>query len=241
MEYTDSTNTYLKILPYTDRPVICIAEMQKKGRGQFFRTWHSPFGQNIYLSLRYLFKKNMRKLEGLSLVCGLAVCRTIEMICHLPSPIFIKWPNDIICEHKKLAGILIEIKPRITGLHSAIIGIGLNTNMTDDVKRKISQNWTSLINLTACYQNRNKLCSILIDNLIHYLEDFKQHHFGPFFQNLWKTKDYLFNKQLHLMQSRKRNFFGVGAGINDQGNLILKLSDGSKKTFSSGNINLINK
>ena len=238
LKKVDSTNDHLKIVPYLSKVVICIAEMQTKGKGRFYRSWHSPFGQNIYLSLRYSFNKNISKLLGLSLVCGLAVCRAIEITCHLSLPIFIKWPNDIICENKKLAGILVEIQAQTHEFYSVIIGVGLNVNMQNDIKKKPNQDWTSLMNLTETYQNRNKLCTTLINNLVHYLKDFEKHGLG-FFQNLWKEKDYLFNKSLHLIQLRQNKFYGIGAGINEQGNLILTLTDGSQKAFSSGDATLM--
>ena len=229
----DSTNDHLKLVPYLNKIVICIAEMQTKGKGRFYRSWHSPFGQNIYLSLRYFFNKNISELLGLSLVCGLAVCRAIEIACHLSLPIFIKWPNDIMCGNKKLAGILVEIQAETHGFYSVIIGIGLNVNMQDDIKKKQNQDWTSLIHLTETYQNRNKLCTILINNLVHHLKDFEKYGLG-FFQKLWEEKDYLFNKSLHLIKSSQNEFYGIGAGINEQGNLVLTLTDGSQKAFSSG-------
>ncbi|QHG92579.1 biotin--[acetyl-CoA-carboxylase] ligase [Coxiella endosymbiont of Amblyomma sculptum] len=226
-------------MPYlANRIEICVAETQKSGRGRFCRFWHSPFGQNIYLSLRYPFRKDVSKLEGLSLVCGLAVCRAVETTCRLPFPVFIKWPNDVMCKNKKLAGVLIEIHPSTSKFCSAIVGVGLNANMKNDLERIISQNWTSLVNLTEIYQDRNRLCSSLINNLVHYLEHFSRYGFS-FFQSLWKKKDYLFNKPLCLIESSKNQFSGIGAGVNEKGNLILKLTDGLQKSFFSGETNLI--
>ncbi len=237
LEQVDSTNDYLKIASHPNKLAICISEMQTKGKGCFHRQWHSPFGQNIYLSLKYSFNKDISELAGLSLVCGLAVCRTIETICHLSLPIFIKWPNDIICDNKKLAGILIEIQAETHGFCSVIIGIGLNVNMQNDTDQKINHDWTSLINLTEAYHDRNELCTALINYLMHYLEAFEKHGFS-FFQNPWQKKDYLFNKSLNLRSSQKE-FQGIGAGINEQGNLILKLTDGFQKAFSSGDATLM--
>ncbi|MFW0039708.1 MAG: biotin--[acetyl-CoA-carboxylase] ligase [Coxiella endosymbiont of Dermacentor nuttalli] len=238
LEKIGSTNDHLKIVSHKNKLVVCIAEMQIKGKGRFYRSWYSPFGQNIYLSLRYSFDKNISELTGLSLVCGLAVCCTIEKTCRFSLPVFIKWPNDIICENKKLAGILIEMQSGTHGFCLAIIGVGLNVNMQRDIKKKIDQDWTSLINVTKTYQDRNELCTELIKNLISYLEDFEKHGL-IFFQNLWKEKDYLFNKSLYLITSNQKEFHGIGSGINEQGNLILKLTGGLQKAFSSGEVTLM--
>lgn len=234
-EKVTSTNDYLKTLS-NNRYVVCIAEMQTKGKGRFNRTWHSPFAQNIYLSLKYSFNKDVSDLAGLSLVCGLSVCRAIETTCNLPKPIFIKWPNDIICDNKKLAGILIEIQAETNGFSSVIIGIGVNVNMKNS-EQKINQTWTSLINLTECYYDRNELCTSLIYCLIYYLKIFKKRGL-IFFQDSWKQKDYLFNKALNIKSGQKK-FQGIGCGINHKGNLIVKLTNGLKKEFSSGDTTLI--
>lgn len=237
-EQIGSTNEYLKTIKNSNKLHICTAEMQTHGKGRFQRRWHSPFGQNIYLSLRYVFNKDVSALAGLSLVCGIAVCNAIETVCQFPQDILVKWPNDIICDDKKLTGILIEIQAETHGLCSVIIGIGLNTNMeAADNDKKINQHWTSIKKLTGIYQDRNQLCSALINQLIDGLSSFEQKGFNPFLA-LWKKRDHLFEKPVRL-KSGQQEFHGKGAGINEQGHLLLQLSDGSQRVFSSGNTTLL--
>ena len=232
-----STNEYLKSIKNSNKLHICAAEMQTHGKGRFQRRWHSPFGQNIYLSLKYVFNKNISALAGLSLVCGIAVCNAIEAVCQLPQDILIKWPNDIICDDKKLAGILIEIEVEARELYSVIIGIGLNTNMEANNHKKINQHYTSIKKLTGIYQDRNQLCSALINQLIDVLSSFEAEGFNPFL-TFWKKRDYLFEKPVRL-KSGHREFYGKGAGINEQGCLLLQLSDGSQRVFFSGDTTLL--
>ncbi|QTS83923.1 biotin--[acetyl-CoA-carboxylase] ligase [Coxiella endosymbiont of Amblyomma nuttalli] len=232
-EQISSTNEYLKTIKHSNKLHICTAEMQTHGKGRFKRKWYSPFGQNIYLSLKYLFNKDISALTGLSLVCGMAVCNAIETVCHIPKDILMKWPNDIICDDKKLSGILIEIIETEThGSCSVIIGIGLNVNMDTD-----NDNWTSIKKLTGFYQDRNQLCSALINRLVDNLSRFEKEEFNPFL-TLWKKRDYLFKKQMRL-RSGQREFYGEGVGINEKGHLLLQLSDGSQKVFSSGDTTLL--
>lgn len=237
-EQISSTNEYLKSIKNSNKLNSCIAEMQTHGKGRFERKWHSPFGQNIYLSLRYLFDKDINALSGLSLVCGIAVCNAIETICQPPpQDILIKWPNDIICDDKKLAGILIEIEAETCESYSVIIGIGLNTNMEADNHKKISQRYTSIKKLTGIYQDRNQLCSALINQLIDVLFSFEKEGLNPFL-TFWKKRDYLFGKLVRL-KSSQQEFHGESAGINEQGHLLLRLSDSSQKVFISGNTTLL--
>ena len=233
----DSTNEYLKSIKNSNKLHICTAEMQTHGRGRFQRRWYSPFGQNIYLSLKYVFKKNISALTGLSLVCGIAVCNAIETVCQLPQDILIKWPNDIICDDRKLAGILVEIEVETYELYSVIIGIGLNTNMESDNHKEINQHYTSIKKLTGIYQDRNQLCSALISQLIDILSSFEEEGFNPFL-TFWKKRDYLFEKPVRL-KSGRQEFHGKGAGINEQGCLLLRLSDSSQRAFFSGDTTLL--
>jgi len=238
LEKVDSTNNYLKqFCGQTNRTMACIAETQTNGKGRFQRNWHSPFGQNIYLSLLYPINKEIGELSGLSLIVGLAICSIIETQCHLPDPLVIKWPNDIICNHKKLAGTLIEIQAETHAGCHLIVGVGINVNLERDADKKINQRWTSIKKITQQYQDRNNLCAALIDNLILYLKRFEKNGMGDFLSE-WREKDYLLNQIIRL-KSNRQEFKGQGLGINEHGHLLLKLPDGEIKAFASGDTALL--
>ena len=232
LEKVGSTNDYLKNNSDQNKAIkICVAEMQDKGRGRLNRQWHSPFGQNIYFSCAYSFQRDMSELSGLSLITGLAVCNAIESITHLDN-LAVKWPNDILVNQQKIAGILIDINAESNGFCNAIIGIGINVNMQNALKKEIDQPWSSLQKITGQYIDRNLLCSALINALINYLERFLKSGLSDFISE-WKEKDCLFEKSVAVMSGQKK-MMGIGAGINAQGHLILKMSDNTEKTFSSG-------
>ena len=232
LEKVGSTNDYLKNNSDQNKAIkICVAEMQDKGRGSLNRQWHSPFGQNIYFSCAYSFQRDMSELSGLSLITGLAVCNAIESITHLDN-LAVKWPNDILVNQQKIAGILIDINAESNGFCNAIIGIGINVNMQNALKKEIDQPWSSLQKITGQYIDRNLLCSALINALINYLERFLKSGLSDFISE-WKEKDCLFEKSVAVMSGQKK-MMGIGAGINAQGHLILKMSDNTEKTFSSG-------
>ncbi len=163
IECIDSTNEYLKNAIGVRKPKICIAELQTKGRGRLNRNWSSPFAQNVYLSIIYLFYKDSSELAGLTLVIGLSIINALKQY-NLGEVLQIKWPNDIVFESKKLAGSLIETQSEANGISYAIIGIGLNVNMLKD--KSISQPWTSLRKILGTYIDRNQLCTDLINNII---------------------------------------------------------------------------
>jgi BirA family transcriptional regulator, biotin operon repressor / biotin---[acetyl-CoA-carboxylase] ligase len=237
-ETINSTNDYLKKPSSAKKKKrVCLSETQTKGKGRFNRHWHSPFGQNIYFSLAYPVYENINKFLGLSLVVALAVCRAIEKTLSLPEPLFIKWPNDIVYDGKKLAGMLIEAQPQAHNSHNLIIGIGVNVNMQQDSKNTIKQDWTSLRQITETYHDRNALSAELINQLTFCLKEFEKDGLKAFIA-AWKERDYLVGKSVQLKLNQTL-FQGKVTGITDQGHLILKLPDGKKKVFSSGDTTLL--
>lgn len=239
LEKIDSTNSYLKKSILEKENIrIAIAEMQTQGRGRLNRNWYAPFGKNINLSLSYPFQKDISELSGLSLIIGLSVCRAINNVCKLQEKLYVKWPNDIVCNGKKMAGILIEIQAESHGACNVIIGIGLNVNMSNASKKNINQKWTSLYQLTGEYQNRNFICAEIIEQMFIYLGRFLDSGLHNFI-NEWNDKDYLFEKTLNV-KSGDNIFEGIGSGINEQGHLLLKSSANKQiRSFSSGDTTLL--
>lgn len=239
-ETIDSTNdylkNYLKKIPNSNNIKICISEQQTQGKGRLNRNWHSPFGQNIYLSCVYPFQKDVSELSGLSLVVSLAIVKTLELY-SLPKALLVKWPNDIVYDNKKISGNLIEIQAESHGACHAIIGIGINVNMMQDENNSISQAWTSLRKITASYIDRNQLCISLIDNLITYLEQFVERGLSSFIDT-WNATDSLINKEISLKNGNSK-IYGKVTGINNVGHLVLQLQDGTSQTFSSGDTTVV--
>lgn len=209
----DSTNDYLKtFIPENNTLRICLAEKQTQGKGQFNRTWHSPAHDNLYFSLLYPTPTPIHQLSGLSLMIGLSTARAIEEIICMDHKFMIKWPNDILFEQQKIAGILIESQVS-NGLTQLVIGIGINVNMQQATDVNIDQAWSSLKTISGQYIDRNLLCASLIRHLLTDLACFIQYNGLTSFMGEWKTRDYLFGKPV-------KN--GVAAGINLQGQLLVK-------------------
>lgn len=233
LEKTDSTNEHIKkLITKTDAITVCLAETQTQGKGRLQRQWHSPFGENIYLSLHYYVQKDISELSGLSLIISLAICQALENSCQLKNTFSVKWPNDVIADNKKIAGSLIEIQAESHGLCSIIIGIGVNVNMQHTTKHPISQPWNSLYKLTHHYLDRNIICAELINSVLNYLEKFNESNLSAFLHE-WKKHDYLLDKPIKI-SSNNKPYNGTAAGINSQGHLLIKSPDGTQRHFSSG-------
>ncbi|VVC76799.1 Bifunctional ligase/repressor BirA [Aquicella siphonis] len=237
-ESVDSTNEYLKTFKKSRSIKICLAERQVHGKGRMNREWFSPFGKNIYLSCLYPFQKDISELSGLSLVMSLAVIKTLKNL-GIKDHLFVKWPNDIIYEHKKLSGSLIEIQAETHGACQAVIGIGINVNMQDDEDGRISQSWTSLRKIIGAYVDRNDLCAKLIDNLLDYLRRFGNEGLLPFLEE-WRHADYLRDRMI-LVRNVNESIEGKVTGINEQGHLLLQMKNGVARAFSSGDTSVVKK
>jgi BirA family transcriptional regulator, biotin operon repressor / biotin---[acetyl-CoA-carboxylase] ligase len=230
----DSTNRFLKDLPISPQLDICCAELQTQGRGRFGRSWHSPFGENIYCSSRWSLHGDLTKLSGLSLVTSLAVVATLKEF-NDSAPIKIKWPNDILWNDKKLCGSLIEIIAESNATAQIIIGIGLNVNTDTHHNPLPDKPWCSLYEITQKRHDRNKLIAHLIINLERYLARFITHDLHVFMDE-WHQYDYLMDQQITVHQAFE-SLSGVACGINGAGQLIVENSEG-RHLLSSGDTSL---
>lgn len=238
LESVGSTNDYLKALRKSKDIHFCAAEQQTAGKGRFNRAWYSPFGRNIYLSCLYPFQKDISELAGMSLVVSLAIVHALKQ-AGLQENVFVKWPNDIVCGGKKIAGTLIELSAESHGASHAVIGIGLNVNMLNDERGKISQAWTSMRRELETYFDRNLICAALINAMRDYLQRFEREGFGAFVKE-WKSEEILTGKTVAL-KTVGATITGKVTGINAQGNLLMKLPDGEVRAFSSGDTSIVKK
>ncbi len=233
-ESINSTNEFLKSTQSHDyQNHICLAEHQSSGNARLKRSWNSPFGQNLYLSIKYYFNKDISSISGLSLITGLSVIRTLSQL-NISNIFKIKWPNDIYCEDKKIAGILTEVVGESYGGCMAIIGIGLNVNMMKLSNENVI-NWTSLKKITGKHFDRNEICVSLINNIIKDIEKFSILGLEYFLSD-WNNHDYLANKKIAVKNSEE-TIEGEYKGIDAQGNLLLKI-DNKIITLYSGDTSI---
>lgn len=233
-----STNTYLveKNNPNSELYTICLAESQSAGKGRIGKNWVSPFGCNIYLSIRQrILKEFATKLSGLSLVIGIAVVEALKKY-GIINNINLKWPNDILWKERKLAGILIEFYHEKL-ICNAIIGVGLNVNMPRQFATQIDQPWCDIAEITNTIPERNRLAGLLIDHILAVLSIFQESGLRPFF-NHWQKLDITYDKKIILTTSQNKKIIGIGRGIDTQGNFLLEDQMQNLHAFSAAEISL---
>ena len=239
-----STNDYLlNVKPTNVSPKAskqnraCFAEKQTQGKSRRGRAWVSPFAKNIYLSLLWHFEKDPSELSGLSLAIAIATVETLHAF-GIAQDLGIKWPNDVLWENHKLAGILIELSGEANGVCSAVIGVGLNVNMPNSAlyDRNISQPWTDLQRLTDQKIDRNKLAGMLLNNLIATAALFQKQGLTAFLPQ-WQKLDLTLNKPVTII-TNTTELEGIGRGINEHGHFLLEIKPGQIKHFASGEVSL---
>ncbi|MDP1574109.1 MAG: biotin--[acetyl-CoA-carboxylase] ligase [Coxiellaceae bacterium] len=152
---------------HPDRNTVFLAETQTAGRGRFDRQWISP-KNNIYCSLTWRFKKKISEITGLSVKIGEALQLALKNY-GIKENIYIKLPNDLFFENKKLAGILIETFTLDASHCIAVIGFGLNVEPPENTVG-IDQPWTSLAVITKTSHDRNQLTAEIINSICKTLE-----------------------------------------------------------------------
>jgi BirA family biotin operon repressor/biotin-[acetyl-CoA-carboxylase] ligase len=214
----DSTNSELqRIAPEEQHATAILAEHQARGRGRRGRNWHSPHGRNLYLSLGWRFEQALSALGCLPLVVALSVAKALSR-AGLKGH-WVKWPNDILINGRKLCGCLVEIQGDAQGPIHAVLGVGINVHMTaTDETNKIDQPWTDLTShLPAC--SRNGLATLVLEELMTQLPLFSSHGFAVF-RDAWEQVDGLRGKSVHI-ESGNHLLHGTVAGIDEHGALML--------------------
>lgn len=232
-ESIDSTNAEAMRLAATGArmPVLVLAEQQTAGKGRRGRTWVSPFAENLYYSLALRIDGGMRQLEGLSLLVGLAVVKTLRgMGVHEAG---LKWPNDILSNGRKLAGVLLELTGDPADVCHVVIGVGINVNMR--VAQGVDQAWTSVKLEGGVDVDRNQVASLLSAELAHCLMAHREKGFEAF-RDEWE--------RLHLWQGKEVTLLagssaleGIVVGVDAVGALRLRV-EGEVRTFSGGELSL---
>ncbi|MGH8121888.1 MAG: biotin--[acetyl-CoA-carboxylase] ligase [Rudaea sp.] len=217
----DSTNTQLLRSADTGTHELeaCFAEMQSAGRGRRGRAWQSPLGGNLYFSLLRRFEHGMGALAGLSLAVGVAVIDALND-CGV-TEVGLKWPNDVLAQGRKLAGVLVELGGEFLGPCHAVIGIGINLRLSAAARARIDQPAIDLATLmNGTPPSRNRLGGRLLARLIAVLDRFAAHGFTALHAD-YARHDLLCGRQIRVL-SAGDECHGVAAGVDARGALILR-------------------
>jgi BirA family biotin operon repressor/biotin-[acetyl-CoA-carboxylase] ligase len=228
---TGSTNAdLLARAPALHAPLLLIAENQTAGRGRAGRSWLSSAGNSLTFSLAWRFEAGPQALSGLPLALGVALAETLA---RLGVQMRLKWPNDVLKDGDKLAGILVETAPAERGIW-AVIGIGLNLVMPDEMEQAIGRTVAAAPWLAR--MDRDELMAALLDGLAAVLREFERTGFAAF-AGRWNMLHEYQGSEVRILDQGAVLHEGRAAGVDDAGRLLLDTAQG-RITIAAGDVSL---
>lgn len=221
-----STNLQLLALAKSGAPsgTLLLTERQTAGRGRRGRTWHQG-AQSLAFSLLWRLPDD-RPPNGLSLAVGLAIAEALpEGDANTAQ---LKWPNDVLIDGRKVAGILIES----AGMQRFVIGIGVNLGSMNDLPQALASTAAGVSTV-----DRTVLLAHILDHLIAILDEFSAHGFAPL-QSRWQMRNAYQDLAVNLFFSEgSEPVQGVCRGVDMNGELLLETST-CLQTIASGEVSL---
>ncbi len=232
LDEVKSTNTYLMQNKNTAHATCVAAHLQTNGKGRRGRTWVSQLGASLTFSLLWRFQCGAAALSGLSLAVGVALIRALNSLGVNDAQL--KWPNDVLVDGKKLAGILIELQGDLEGPSAAVIGVGFNLNLPKNLLASIDQPAIDLASVKEIDQNI--LLGTLLKHLADVLSGFEAHGFIGL-RDEWLRNHAYQNKPVRMLLPNGTAVQGVVQGVADDGILLVETALGLQR-FSAGEISL---
>lgn len=232
----DSTNTKAQELAEKGYPsgTLVVADKQESGKGRRGRSWVSPSGTGIFMTLMIKPDINPNNASMLTLVAALAVAKAITSVTGEEA--LIKWPNDIVVNSKKVCGILTEMNAQFDYINHIVVGIGINVH-NESFPEEISQMASSL--MIEAGGKRFHRAQIIAETMSY---------FEQYYDTFLKTQDLsaLVREYDELLVNRNKSvrvldpkepFDGKAMGITPKGELIVDTWE-SRKLVSSGEVSV---
>ncbi|MBT7306909.1 MAG: bifunctional biotin--[acetyl-CoA-carboxylase] ligase/biotin operon repressor BirA [Gammaproteobacteria bacterium] len=231
----DSTNSELmrQLHQGAEPGSVLLAEYQSGGRGRRGKSWISPFGSSLNLSLLWRFSGGVMALSGLGMVVGIAMAHAVQAVGIEGA--MLKWPNDLHLGDHKLGGVLIELEGESEGPTDIVIGVGINVALSAQAGGVIDQPWTSLSHYLNPTPTRNQLAAALLNQLTPRLDRFEQSGLAALMPE-WEALDRVRGSTVVLQQESGATI-GVARGINALGALQLEC-EGAIQSHYSGDLSL---
>ncbi len=222
-----------------DEGIVVWSAFQEKGKGRLGRTWQAPPGKNLSLSI--LCRPQIELIDSLKMTLGSAWILRQSIISAFPEyaaalqGLKLKWPNDLVYERRKVAGILVESISRERSTEALVCGFGLNVNwrrseMPDELARKA----TSLRDICGTDLELKTIAAKLIENFESCYMQWRRENFESV-NELWLSACDHKNRELSFKTARGTEG-GLFYGIDARGFLIYETANGDKKTLISGEI-----
>lgn len=231
----DSTNRVALEMASDGMPggLLILSDSQKRGKGRLDREWFSPAGANLYFSLLLRPYLPTREFPLFSMAASLGLRDSIQRATGLSSEI--KWPNDILIEEKKLAGILLESKTAGGETTPLVIGIGVNVNVDPEgFPPDLQQSATSLKAVLGHPVDRTDLLNVVLEALSEQVRLLQEGKKDLLIQRIQKECTTL-GKRVRV-NTLRQEFEGLAEEIEDDGALLIRMGDGRRRRILIGDI-----
>lgn len=234
-EEVGSTNNEAKALcrEWPEEGTLVIAEKQSGGKGRLGRTWESPSKTGIWMSLVLCPEIMPQYASQITLVAGLGMCEAIKDITGLEAKI--KWPNDIVVNGKKICGILTEMSAQVEAIDYIVVGIGVNVNMTS-FPEELPYASSLALEGGKSYSRRE----IVARFLQIFEKDYEAYKQNPDLEAIigrYEANCITLHQMVKII-SRNEEMIAKAEKINKDGTLVIKMTDGTVKQISSGEVSV---
>ena len=234
---TDSTNTRAKELGEkgAEHGTLVIADRQNAGKGRRGRSWESPEGTSIYMTI--LLRPDMMPVKApqMTLLMAIAATKGIGQVAGLEARI--KWPNDnVSLSGKKLCGILTEMSAEIDYINYVVIGIGVNVNQ-DSFPQEIKERATSLCLELGHKVQRSQLIAAIMESFEECYEKFMETEDLSGLMEAYNSLLVNRGREVKILEPG-HEYEAVAMGINETGELIVKTADGQEKEIFAGEVSV---
>ena len=238
LDAVDSTNLEVerRLGSGADAPLAVIAKSQTQGRGRMGRTWHSEHSGNLYLSVGFRPQVPGADLSSFSLWAGIRLAQALRQFSNLP--VQVKWPNDLVVNGRKLAGILCEAKLELDCVQTLVFGLGLNVNQkANTLPEGLRTPATSLYSLRGKPIPIHELTVEVLKAVIDGFHACQKSASGEKLQQEFNSVDALLNQPV-TTENGPVETEGTACGIDKNGNLQLETSEGKKILIHAGDVSL---
>lgn len=235
-EQLDSTNTQIDRLAAkgANHGTVVIAKAQSAGKGRRGRSWESPAGENLYMSILLRPQMETEKAPMLTLVMAYSVLKAIQKQGFDMARI--KWPNDIVISGKKVCGILTEMHLAGSDIDYVVIGIGVNVN-TKEFSPELSDKATSLYLEDGCARQPQMIAVDILDSFWHEYERFMEKKDLTFIQEEYNAMLVNREREVKVLEP-EQEYQAQALGINNAGELIVRLENGEERTVYAGEVSV---
>ena len=232
----DSTNNYLKRQALLGAPhgTVAVADCQTGGKGRLGRSFQSPGGVGIYLSMLLRPDCPQEQLMHLTCAVGTAMCDALEEAAGVRPGI--KWTNDLVCEKRKLSGILVELLNDTRGKLCVIIGIGVNCcQQLTDFPEELRDRAGSLAMVTGRRIDRPKVAAAMMEALANMDRNLLTGKEAMLEQ--YRRDCVTLGQKISVVRGDEIRH-GTALDIGNDGDLIVRFDDGHTEAVSSGEVSI---